>query len=283
MTITSEGDPPLGSGWPARLSIVFQNRKGRGTLLRQRERLGPLCVQRPFYPGDGVCHTYLLHPPGGIVGGDELTLDIKVEPLSKALITTPAAAKIYRSTGPWGELTQQLHAQGKAHLEWLPQETLLFGGSRYRSRTTVHLSSEARFCAWEITGLGRPQSGDDYARGELDQRMEIFVDHLPRLIERYRWGSDDPMLYAAWGLAGHRAFGACYFYPADNDDVARARALAFSDTDPLWAATLLDDLLVVRALASQIRSIRYLFERLWRGLRLRVIGCEPCSPRIWRT
>ena len=283
MMTASERESPLGSGWPARLSIVFQNHQGRGTLLRQRERLGPLCVQRPFYPEDGVCHTYLLHPPGGIVGGDELTLDIKVEPSSKALITTPAAAKVYRSTGPWGQMTQRLHGQGGAHLEWLPQETLLFGGSRYRAHTAVYLSSEARFCAWEITGLGRPRSGDDYARGELDQRMEIFVDHIPRLIERYRWGPGDPMLYTAWGLADHRAFGACYFYPADDDDVARARALASSDTPPLWAATLLDDLLVIRALAHQIHPIRQLFERLWRGLRLRITGCEPCPPRIWRT
>ena len=45
---------------------------------RERRHEGPFCIQRPFYPGDGACHVYLLHPPGGLAAGDELDLDVDV-------------------------------------------------------------------------------------------------------------------------------------------------------------------------------------------------------------
>ena len=84
------------AGWVARLALRFEQRAGR-TVLAHRSHEGPLAVQKPFYPEGDVCHVYLLHPPGGVVGGDRLTIEIEVASDAHAVITTPAAGKFYRS------------------------------------------------------------------------------------------------------------------------------------------------------------------------------------------
>ena len=63
------------TAWPARLNLSFAERAGRTVLTGQRHS-GPLLAQKPFYPEpNGCCHIYLIYPPGGIVGGDELSLN----------------------------------------------------------------------------------------------------------------------------------------------------------------------------------------------------------------
>ena len=118
-------------GWSAKLSLSFERALAK-TNLRVSERVGPLSVQRPFYPEEDVCHAYVLHPPGGVVGGDQLELNVHVRQNGSALITTPAANKIYRSNGPESQIKQQLSVESGGTLEWLPQETILFGGVLFR-------------------------------------------------------------------------------------------------------------------------------------------------------
>src|SRR5205085_6360717 len=101
-------------GWQAELRLRFNCdapgplRPGR-TRLVERQHRGPLVVQRPFYPEGDPCHVYLVHPPGGVVGGDALRIDATVDPGAHALITTPAATKFYRCEERISTQTQELH------------------------------------------------------------------------------------------------------------------------------------------------------------------------------
>ena len=80
--------------WPAELELTFA-RHGDRTVIERRRHRGPLLVQRPFHPeSDGTCHAYVLHPPGGVVGGDTLSISVDVRSGASALLTTPAAAKL---------------------------------------------------------------------------------------------------------------------------------------------------------------------------------------------
>src|SRR5258706_3658886 len=86
-------------GWEAVLQLAFQ-RRGERTVLARRSSLGPLAVQKALYPeGDLVCHAILLHPPGGIAGGDRLEISVAIETGAHLLLTMPMATKGYRSTG----------------------------------------------------------------------------------------------------------------------------------------------------------------------------------------
>src|SRR5262245_31815427 len=83
-------------GWPAELELWFEASQGK-TRLKRRRHAGPLMVQRPFFPeSDGTCHVYLLHPPGGVAGGDRLDMRFHLAPGSRAVLTTPGATKFYR-------------------------------------------------------------------------------------------------------------------------------------------------------------------------------------------
>jgi urease accessory protein len=132
------------NGWLARLNVGFEHRDGR-TVLATKEHSGPLTVQRPFYPEGEVCHLYLLHPPGGIVGGDRLEIRLQVATGAHALVTTPGAAKFYRSAGALATQRQSLRVADGGLLEWLPQENILFPGAIMRIETDIALVGDGRF------------------------------------------------------------------------------------------------------------------------------------------
>jgi len=280
--------------WRGALSLSF-TAAAHGTVLAKRRHEGPFCVQRPFYPGDGAAHVYLLHPPGGLAGGDELVLDVGVEPNAAALLTTPAATKFYRSDGAPSVQRQTLRVVAGASLEWLPLDTILFGGSRARIETDVELEAGARFIGWEQLSLGRPLSGDRYAAGTFEQHTRIGVAEEPLLIESLRWTAGDRLLTAEWGLASFGVCGALYAYPVHDPLLVRVRERLGAATPSLeqpdaggdprlrCGATLLGELLVVRCLAAAPEDLRNLFEALWRALRPAVLGRAPSAPRVWKT
>ncbi|MFN7523961.1 MAG: urease accessory protein UreD, partial [Aphanizomenon sp.] len=112
--------------WHGKLNLVYTNSQDSTRLIYTHYQ-APLKVQRPFYPeGQEICHTVILHTAGGIVGGDRLTSDIHLQPQTNVLITTAAASKIYRSQGLPARQIVNIQVDDHAHLEYLPQETILF-------------------------------------------------------------------------------------------------------------------------------------------------------------
>ncbi len=284
------------------LGIEGRALAGRTVITARRHR-GPFCIQRPFYPEGPVCHLYLLHPPGGLATGDSLALAARLDPGAHALLTTPAATKVYRAAtpgldrsglgaaaaaphdgAPLAAIRQTLDAAERAVLEWLPLETIVFGGSRAEIVTDVRLDPDARFLGWEITALGRPASGDRYESGALEQRTRIAVGDRLLLDERLRLAAGTRLLDAPWGLDGFPVCGALYAYPASRDTLERARAtLEPPSAAATVAATLLGPLLVVRGLARDVERARAALESAWAAIRPDIAGRPACVPRVWLT
>ena len=105
--------------WQARLALQFERRDARTVLVR-RAHEGPLVVQKPLYPeGDGVCQCIIIHPPGGIAGGDRLDLDIEAGAGAFTQLTTPGAAKWYRAGGHEASANTRIRAGPGAVVEWM--------------------------------------------------------------------------------------------------------------------------------------------------------------------
>ena len=277
-----KGSDPI---WQAELRLRFGTRPGYpGTALLERQHRGPLVVQRPFHPepydGGNPCHVYLVHPPGGVVGGDELAIDVQVDPGAHALITTPAATKFYRCESTRSSQTQSLRVTG-ATLEWLPQENIFYRGADVCTATRVHLDADSRFIGWEIGCFGLPARGERFDAGTLALDLELWKGAGPAYIDRLRLRGTSAARDATWGLAGHEAVGTMLASPATAADAAAVRALL--DDKPFAAASLVDGVLVLRALAPQAAPIRELFIAAWRLLRPTIVGRPAHAPRIWST
>ena len=275
--------PSTGNGWRGELTLGFARRGDRTRLVRRRHR-GPLVVQRTFHPEGAPCHAYLLHPPGGLVGGDVLTLDLTVETGAHALLTTPGAAKFYRSLGDWSTQSQGFRVESGATLEWLPMEAILHGGSRSRLGNHFSLAADARMIAWEMVALGRPGSGDHFREGTLDQRLNVDRASLPLLRERLMLYAADPLRDAPWGLQGQSVIGTLLATPAPEDLPHRVReGLEIPPGVRLGVTHCPGGLLLVRALGPGVEPVRRALERVWYLVREPVTGQPPCPPRIWST
>src|SRR5258706_3932982 len=142
MATVAEDAPDDAARWHGEIDLAFHRDGNRTALERRRVRM-PLALQRPFYPeGESVCHVLVLHPPGGMVGGDRLDISIDVGESAEALISTPSAAKWYRGLMRATQSVTHLVAP-RARLEWLPQETIVFDGADVEQRLRVDLASEA--------------------------------------------------------------------------------------------------------------------------------------------
>jgi urease accessory protein len=273
------------SGWHAHLNLSFA-RVGARTVLSRREHRGPLRVLRPFYPeGEEVCHLYVLHPPGGLVGGDRVQVNASVLPGAHALLTTPAAGKLYRSKGASVQQTTHLQAHAGGVLEWLPQENIAFSGAQAELTTRVELASDARFIGWELSCLGRPAAAESFSSGQLQARFEVYREGRPLHLERAFYRAGDEVLRAPWGLAGQPVVGSVVcIAPAASELVEPARALlATRVAGDLAAVSGWDDVLIARYLGPSVERARGLFVGLWSLLRPALLGRPASAPRIWRT
>ena len=268
--------------WEADLLLEFQNRDQR-TVIAQRQHKGPLVVQKPFYPEGNPCHIYLLHPPGGLVGGDCLTLNVNLQQGSHTLITTPGAAKFYRSAGPVATQTQNFAVSKDALLEWLPQETIAFNNTNAFIHSTVNLDPGAKFIGWEITCLGRRASGEPFNAGSFTQKLEIYIDKKAALIERALFQGSSKLLSAAWGLANHPTVGTMIVTPADQPLVTSIREQVQAAAPELFSVTLMNEVMVCRYLGAQAETAKHLFTKVWEIARPRLQNIKVCIPRIWST
>ena len=266
------------SGWQAHLGLTFRTRGARTVLVR-RDYAGPLVVQKPFYPEGAPCHVYLIHPPGGVVAGDRLRMDLDVEPHAHAVVTTPAAGKFYRSEGAVAHQAVRLAVASQGRLEWLPQETLLFEGTRVDASVDIALETGARFIGWEVMSFGRPAINEGFSHGRVDVSWRITQDGAPFYVERM--AVDPEAFKAVWGLQGHAAVGAMFATPATPKHLEMVRS-ALGDARNV-GVTLLDGVLICKVLGMRADLIRAQFEHVWHCLRPDTFGCPSCPPRIWST
>jgi len=274
--------------WHARLELDYRLEAARTVARHAHE--GPLRVLQSLYPEcDPVCHNVLVHPPGGLVGGDTLDIAVTAATGSHGLITTPGASRFYRSEGEVALQRTRITLTGTSRLEWLPLESICYNNCRAENHLTVDLASQAEFMGWDVTALGLPHAGQPFLTGSYLQHIEV-----PGIwLERGRIEGDDPRLMnSPLGLAGQRCL-ACLFFVAGTklDRGRRARALNLA-RDVIAAhalrhtagATSPDaQVIVVRVMAPVVEPAMDLLRQVWGHWRQHFWGLSAVNPRIWST
>lgn len=269
----------------ARAALVLDfTQRGARTVLAERRHDGPLAVRKPLYPeGDEVCHAIVVHPPGGIAGGDRLELTVRAKAGTRALLTTPGAGTWHRTVGPWAHQHVALEAGAGAVLEWLPQETIVFEGAAAELESEIRLAPDAGFIGWEIIRLGRTPSGERFTRGQLRTRTSIRRDGRLAWLERARLEGGSDLLDSPLGLAGEPVFGTLLAAGPRVDVGLVAACRGPHPSAGTGAVTGLPGVLVARYLGASSEAAREYFARLWAVVRPVLAGRAAVEPRIWQS
>ena len=273
--------------WHARLQLDYTAEHSARTVARY-EHNGPLRILQSLYPeGDAVCHNVLVHPPGGLVGGDTLDISATVGPGAHGLVTTPGATRFYRSTGERALQRTHLTLAEGARLEWLPLEALCYNACNAENHLTLNLAPGAECMGWDVTALGLPHAGQPFDTGRFVQHIEAPGRWLERGVID---AADHRLLESPLGLAGQRCMASLFFVvgtPLERArrDTALDAARAVMDAHALKASAGATSpngqVLVVRALAPQVEPAMQLLQQVraaWRAA-LWQLCAEP--PRIW--
>lgn len=272
--------------WHASLQLDY-TLEGTRTVARHGHN-GPLRILQSLYPeGDAVCHNVLVHPPGGLVGGDTLDISATVGPGAHGLVTTPGATRFYRSTGERALQRTHLTLAEGARLEWLPLEALCYNACNAENHLTLNLAPGAECMGWDVTALGLPHAGQPFDTGRFVQHIEAPGRWLERGVID---AADHRLLESPLGLAGQRCMASLFFVvgtPLERArrDTALDAARAVMDAHALKASAGATSpngqVLVVRALAPQVEPAMQLLQQVraaWRAA-LWQLCAEP--PRIW--
>ena len=283
----------LEPGWSARLNLRFESRDVSGasrTVMTERNHFGPLRILKPLYPeGHEICHGVIVHPPGGIVAGDSLAIDVRVDQGASAVITTPGAQKWYRSTGKQASAVTRLHVADAGALEWMPQETIVFDGTSAQQSLEITLAPEARFFGWEMLCLGRTTRGERFTTGEFRQRIRLARagTDAPIWRESMVITGGDPLLTSPLGLRGKPVTATTWIafpHSALNADELLANVRTTLGDSAFAAASSPEaGLVVVKVIGDAPESVRNLLIAVWSKIRMQVFRRTPELPRIWST
>lgn len=274
--------------WHARLQLDYTLESAR-TVARYQHS-GPLRILQSLYPeGDAVCHNVLVHPPGGLVGGDTLEISVRGAAGSHALITTPGATRFYRSGGERAVQDTRITLDAGARLEWLPLEAICHTACQAENRLRLDLRPGGELLGWDVTALGLPHAGQPFASGRYVQHIE-----LPGVwLERGRIDADDTRLLGSpLGLAAHTCLASVFFCTGAPLERARTQAALACARDILQRHALADtagatspnsQVVVLRVLAPLVEPAMDLLRQVWAAWRQELWDLPGRLPRIWAT
>lgn len=287
----------LPTGWHASLALRFA-RRGVATRLVHNRHEGPLRLIRALPQDDGRCQAVIVHPPGGLVGGDLLELDVALDDGARVVCTTPGAQKWYRARASGGAASARTRVVlgAGAALEWLPQPAIVYDEARVDQSIAFELAADARMIGWECLVLGRAAMGERFARGTLRQSVSLAVGGAARWAEHAAADAGDRLFASPLGWGG-RTVACSVWAVAPGEAIGEALRDAWRETidaaresDEGRAARLdggatvpTPGLLAARLLADDSQAAMRVAQALWARARPEVLGAASAPPRIWAT
>lgn len=227
-------------------------------VLEGRTRLATLfqegCAKiRLPHTHDASLQAVLINTAGGLTGGDEVRWAAEAAAGARLVLTTQACERVYRSLGDDARVSTQLTVRAGAHVDWLPQETILFEGSRLQRSLDVELEDGGSLFAVEAVLLGREAMGETARQARLSDTWRIRRNGRLIHAEATRLSAEPLERDGLSLLDGKRAFATLLYVGADAERrLGRVRALIGRDA----GASLVGERLVVRALAASGLALR---------------------------
>jgi urease accessory protein len=300
-TVTSDKSNVINNGksrqWLANLALNF-NYTALGTQLSKTRRNGPLTVQKAFYPeGRDCAHIYLLHPPAGIVSGDQLHVEINIDDHAHTLVTTPGANRFYRArTDANIGISKQvqittLNVKNHAKCENFPQETIVYNAADGFNTVDIYLTEQSVYLGWDISCMGLPSSDQLFTQGQYSQLNRVFVEGTLQYHDRIAITAKNNLLHHPAGLAGNSVFATFLVYAPQQLNKSQRKKLIEAMRDIIEnnqakkyiSITDIDGLVVIRYLGHHAEQCKNFFLLLWQVIRPLTVKKKATQPRIWYT
>lgn len=274
------------NSWHGKINLIYANQNNT-TKITHNHTQAPLKIQQPFYPeGPEICHSVILHTAGGIVGGDQLSYNIHLQPNTHALITNTSATKIYRSPEKTAHQTINIKLDNNAHLEWLPQETIIFKNAKFRQDIKIELQPKSTILLWEINRFGRTARGETFTTGHWRSNIEIWQQNQPLWIDRQQLIGSPQTINSQHTLAGFPLTGTLTYIgnPISTETLQKIRQLSPQNPNPnqhQTGITRLPNGLICRYRGHSTPENRTWFINIWDILRQTYQNRPNCPPRVW--
>jgi len=272
--------------WRADLKLDYTLESQR-TVVRYLHQ-GPLRILQSLYPeGDQICHNILVHPPGGLVGGDTLDIQVTVAEGAHGLVSSPGATRFYKSGGHPALQQVVAHLADNAKLEWLPLEAIAYNDCEATNRAIFNLAPSAELITWDVTALGLPSSDMAFTQGHFQQHLEIPGVWLERGNIR---GEDTRWLNSPLGLAGSKCLASLVFASGsaiDSDRTTQALEAAREviESHPLRLQAGITcahpQVIVLRVMSPLVEPTMDLLKKVWAVWRHTLWALPSTPPRIW--
>ncbi len=257
----------------------------------------PFKLMKAFNHKGGRCEIPILHTAGGLVGGDELFLNVKSDKKTSALLTTVAAQKVYGTVGrskihPEGVFAKQFcnfTIQSEGDLEWIPQELVLFKDALFEQRMRVKLALNASFLSAEVVRLGRTASGETLGNGSWRSKVQISRE----MNESRNWEFIDQLelsgdvLTSEHGLSSNPVFGSLIWIAPNQFKAKELDKLLVDCRDlrrnlnGIMSCSALRKGISARYLGESTQQARFWFFKIWSAIRqLRGLS-TPSNLRVW--
>ena len=289
------------TSWEGNCFLNFFNNKAslgnvNKTIFKSKST-SPYKLLKSIHDREGRCILPVIHTAGGLVGGDLLEFEVNLEKNTKVLLTTSSAQKVYGSVGrskinPKGTFSKQnnfINIFDNSHLEYLPQETIIFANGLYDQKFKISISETSSFLFTDLIRLGRSSSGESIESGIFRSKLEImrnndlydeweYVDQIELTKESYE---------AKSGMDCMPVFGSLIWICEKDFSKLKINNLVdnikkiFNESNNHLSIGILENGISVRFLGSSSQAARQCFFCIWKQIRSVCGFCEPKYQGVW--
>ncbi len=278
----------------------FNNKSSLGNVdktIFKSKSTSPYKLLKSTHDQEGRCILPVLHTAGGLVGGDLLLFEVNLEKNSKVLLTTSSAQKVYGSVGrskinPKGSFSKQknlIKILDNSHLEYLPQETIIFANGLYEQIFKVSISETSSFLFTDLIRLGRSSSGESIESGVFRSKLEIMRNN--DLLDDWEYVDQIELSKASFvaksGMDYMPVFGSLIWICEKDFSKSKINNLVgnikkiFNETNNNLSIGILENGISVRFLGSSSQDARKCFFCIWKQIRSVCGFCEPKYQGVW--
>ena len=291
----------INTSWEGNCFLNFFNNKASlgnvdKTIFKSKST-SPYKLLKSTHDKEGRCILPILHTAGGLVGGDLLELEVNLEKNSKVLLTTSSAQKVYGSVGiskinPKGTFSKQknlIKILDNSHLEYLPQETIIFANGLYDQMFKVSISETSSFLFTDLIRLGRSSSGESIESGVFRSKLEIIRNN--DLYDDWEYVDQielsKPSFVAKSGMDYNPVFGSLVwicekdFFKSKINNLVGNIKMILNESDNFLSTGILENGISVRFLGSSSQDARKCFFCIWKQIRSFCGFCEPKYQGVW--